>query len=58
MLSPSPLVPAKSWAKAGGEPKATVTVKLQQLDWPQESVAQQVTVLVPIGNMPRWAAHS
>jgi hypothetical protein len=28
----------------------TVTVKLQQLDWPQKSVAQQMTVLVPIGN--------
>ena len=28
----------------------TVTVKLQELDRPQESVALQLTVLVPIGN--------
>jgi hypothetical protein len=28
----------------------TVTVKLQVLDRPQESVALQLTVLVPIGN--------
>jgi hypothetical protein len=28
----------------------TVTVKLQLLDWPQESVALQLTVVVPIGN--------
>jgi hypothetical protein len=26
-------------------------VKLQQLDWPQESVAQQLTVVVPLGNV-------
>jgi len=27
----------------------TVTVKLQVLDWPQESMALQLTVVVPIG---------
>jgi len=29
---------------------STPTVKLQLADWPQESVALQLTVVVPIGN--------
>jgi len=33
-----------------GTGTSTVTVKLQVLDRPQESVALQLTVLVPIGN--------
>ena len=29
----------------------TVTVKLQALDWPQESLALQLTVVMPIGKV-------
>ena len=35
---------------AGVISRSTTIVKLQLADWPQESVALQLTVVVPIGN--------
>jgi hypothetical protein len=42
------MLPGQVMISGGGG--NTVTVKLQELDRPQESVALQLTVLVPIGN--------